>query len=459
MEIMAWLRALNYHRRNTRRSREQLEAHHRERFAQFVLFVQKRSPFYRDIIAERRIDPAHCSPADFPVLTKQDIVQHFDRIVTDPRVTRSRIEEFLECSTDPTELFDKRFHVLHTSGTSGTVGYFVFSHAAWIQGSSQVVRLMPLSLRRKRIAYVAATRGHFAGVSLMLTGNHGTNSIFFDVRSYDVNMPLNRLVELLNEFQPHVLGGYAAILSVLAAAQEDGRLQVRPRWLSNGGEPLAPSTREYVARTFQAPVANIYASSEHLFMGFQFPNDGSMVLLEDDLIFELEPDHTCVTNLFNYTTPLIRYRMDDILVPEENGNPAHPFRRVKEVIGRNEDGPIFANRHGQDDFIHPIVIVELIVRGLRSWQIVCLNKTSFRFLAQFDREMTAAAKCDVRARVEEKLRSILAEKEMDNVSFDIQEVDSIPVDPHSGKFRLIVNSTIPTVKVPGVQLDPNSCFV
>src|SRR5262245_14581204 len=111
MEIMAWLRALNYHRCNTRRSREQLEAHHRERFAQFALFMQIRSPFYRDIIEERRIDPAHCSPADFPVLTKQDIVQHFDRIVTDPRVTRSRIEEFLESSTDPTELFDKRFHV------------------------------------------------------------------------------------------------------------------------------------------------------------------------------------------------------------------------------------------------------------------------------------------------------------------------------------------------------------
>ena len=114
-------------------------------------------------------------------------------------------------------------------------------------------------------------------------------------------------------------------------------------------------------------------------MGLTLPGSRGMCLLEDDLIFELHDDHTCVTNLFNDTTPLIRYRMDDVLVPEFDGPSHYPFTRIREVIGRHEDALVFTNRHGAQDFIHPIVIVEFIVRGLHSWQIMLLDQTSFVF--------------------------------------------------------------------------------
>ncbi len=113
-------------------------------------------------------------------------------------------------------------------------------------------------------------------------------------------------------------------------------------------------------------------------MGMTLPGSDGMYLLEDDLIFEIEADHTCVTNLFNDAMPLIRYRMDDVLVPESNGHNGYPFTKVKDIVGRHEDALVFTNRHGKDDFIHPIVIVELIVSGLNAWQIVLESKTSFR---------------------------------------------------------------------------------
>ena len=223
--------------------------------------------------------------------------------------------------------------------------YFVFSHDAWIKGSSQIVRILPLRLRQ-RIAFVAATRGHFAGVSLMLTGNHGANNLFYDVRTYDVNMPMSQIVDALNEFQPHMLSGYAAVLKALAAAQTQGQLRISPTMIGNGGEPLSSELKCHLERVFGVPVANAYASSEHLYMGLTLPGSRGMSLLEDDLIFELHDDHTCVTNLFNYTMPLIRYRMDDVLVPDFDGPAHYPFTRIREVIGRHEDALVFTNRHG-----------------------------------------------------------------------------------------------------------------
>jgi phenylacetate-CoA ligase len=436
-DTCALLRALWQYSRSTQVTRAQLEAKQRRKFRKLVGFVRARSPYYRSVIDEHGIDPDSCSPADFPPLTKNEVIEHFDRIVTDPRITRDRIKEFLSRSVDPLELFEGEFHVLHTSGTSGTMAYFVFSPDAWIKGSSQIVRMAPLRLRQ-RIAFVAATRGHFAGVSLMLIGNHGANKLFYDVRTYDVNMPLSQIIDALNEFQPHTLSGYAAVLKALAAAQTQGRLRIRPTMIGNGGEPLASDLKCHLERVFGVPVANAYASSEHLYMGLTLPGSRGMSLLEDDLIFELHDDHTCVTNLFNYTMPLIRYRMDDVLVPDLDGPAHHPFTRIREVIGRHEDALVFTNRHGEQDFIHPIVIVEFIVRGLHSWQIVLLDQTSFIFRARFEPDRSHLDKQAIRRQIRENMSAILVEKEMDNVRFEIEEVESLPTDPVSGKFRLVV---------------------
>jgi hypothetical protein len=37
------------------------------------------------------------------------------------------------------------------------------------------------------------------------------------------------------------------------------------------------------------------------------------------------------------------------------------------------------------------------------------------------------------------MNAILAEKEMSNVRFEIEQVESLAIDPHSGKFRLVVS--------------------
>jgi phenylacetate-coenzyme A ligase PaaK-like adenylate-forming protein len=439
-ESCLWLKALWDHHRTARMTRPQLLAAQAAKFRRLAAFVFERSPYYRALMRERGIDPARCTPLDFPVLTKEQVIAHFDEMVTDRSLSRAVIAEFLTRSTDPEERLHGRYHVLHTSGTSGTIGYFVFSHEAWIRGASHVVRASPLRLRR-RIAYIAATRGHFAGVSLILSGNDGTNRLFYEVRTHDVGQPLPQLIAALNEQQPHAIAGYAAALRVLAEAQERGELRIKPTHVGNGGEPLTPAVRAYLEKVFGVPVQNAYASSEHLYMAMTFPGHEGLWLLEDDLIFELHEDHTCVTNLFNDVLPLIRYRMDDVLVPEESGSSPFPFQRVKEVVGRHEHALTFRNEHGQQDFIHPIVIVELVVSGMHSWQVVLEDDASFRFRVQLEKALTAGQRAETLGAIRRRLDEILAGKEMRNVRFTIEEVDSIPLDPQSGKFRLVVRAT------------------
>ncbi len=431
-----WLKALLEHRRNLRLSRQALEAMQLRKFRRLVAFAQAKSPYYRRVIAERRIQVGHCVPEDFPVLTKQEVAQNFDQLVTDPRVTRARVTEFLAGSNDPRERLDGRYRVLHTSGTSGVLGYYVFDEKAWIKGASHAARAAPLGWRR-RTAFLAATEGHFAGVSLMLTGNEGTNALFYKVRPFDVGRPLSALIEELNAFQPEALSGYGTALKSLAEAQERGDLRIRPRYVGNGGEPLQPDMQQLLERAFQTRVLNAYASSEHLYMAMTLHNQEGMHLLEDDLIFELHDDHTRVTNLFNDLMPLIRYQMDDVLAPDTAGSNPLPFRKVKTLVGRREHSLTFVNEHGQPDSIHPIVIVELMAPGVSGWQIALRNNARFLTRARLQDGIGESEGRQALHALTVALRSILEKKEMRNVRFDIEVVDRLPLDPKSGKFRLV----------------------
>jgi hypothetical protein len=127
-------------RENARMSAEQFQAMKLAKFRQLVRHANESSPYYAQLIKERSIDIGRCTPGDFPPLTKAILMAEFDRIVTDRRITKAGIADFLTRSHDPTELFLKEFRVIHTSGSSGEVGYFVYSRADWARGSAQALR-------------------------------------------------------------------------------------------------------------------------------------------------------------------------------------------------------------------------------------------------------------------------------------------------------------------------------
>ena len=117
-------------RRALKLSRADFEAWKLEKFRRLARHVREHSPYYRRIIEER---------------------------------TKQAIADFLTRSHDPTELFLGKYRVIHTSGSSGEVGYFVYSPNDWLRGTYFGPRDRPPPRKRKgksRMSYYAANDGH-----------------------------------------------------------------------------------------------------------------------------------------------------------------------------------------------------------------------------------------------------------------------------------------------------------
>jgi phenylacetate-coenzyme A ligase PaaK-like adenylate-forming protein len=255
------------------------------------------------------------------------------------------------------------------------------------------------------------------------------------VRVFDVRSPAAEVVAGLNGYQPAVVVAYARALRDLAEEKLAGRLAIAPHTLISGGEPLVPADRQLIESAFGVRVTNLYAASEHMVIAIGRPEIQGMVLQEDDLIFELYDDHTLITNLLNRTLPLVRYRMNDVLLPLQGPQARwNGYQVVQDVVGRQELAPRFLNEAGEWDTIHPIVFVEFFVPGLQGFQLVVHDGGSFTFLAVIGRDLSEA---QVVADLRSRLDDLLATKKMRNVVYRVKIVDGLSADPRTGKFQLV----------------------
>jgi phenylacetate-coenzyme A ligase PaaK-like adenylate-forming protein len=445
--MLTTLRKLRELRRNEKLSRAQLEAVKLAKFRELVRHVNRRSPYYAQIIKERGIRIDACTPADFPLLTKATLMANFDQVVTDRSITKQALVDFLTASTDPGELFRNRYHVIHTSGSSGEVGYFVYSKDDWARGMAQRLRRRSASarapikgFRRRRMAFYGAIGGHFAGVTMISSAKRGLSRLFVNVGLYEINSPLPLIIDQLNAFQPDFLSGYTTALKMLAAKQREGVLRLAPVMIGAAGEAMTQADQALLEEAFGCEVHGGYGCTEHLMMGFSVPGRSTMLLPDDDLIYEFHDDHVVTTNLFNFTLPLIRYRMSDILRPIAGSSSWPPYLEIDSLVGRNERVPLFKNRDGVEDFISPHTINETFVAGVTGFQMQLQGATRFRFVICLESALAAAQRTAAVAGIEARLREILDQKLMNNVSFEVTVVADLPVNPRTRKFQLIVDA-------------------
>jgi phenylacetate-CoA ligase len=424
---------------NLQLSRSQLEQRQLDKFRRLVAYARARSPYYRDVIAKYAIDVASCHPGDFPVLTKSDILDNFDRIVTQPAITRRRVEDFLRVSKDPFELFDGRYFVIASSGTSGQPGITLCSVKEYLEGTAQTTRLLPKlpeNLPRKiRVAFVGAIDGHFAGVTMFAGFRTRPDSSRYDTRLVDIHRPWREVARALSDFQPDIVVAYTSALRDLADYQESGQLAISPRAVSGIAEMMSPADRVVIDRAFKVSVTNMYASTECMYMGCS-KTGNEMTLFEDDLIFDRREDHTRITNLFNYTLPMINYRMNDILAG--GALASDPFMRVKELVGRREANLTLENRDGQPEWISAVALALLHAPGVRRFQFVAHGRRQFTCKMCFDATLDESGKQHAMQIIGDELRGMLTKKRMDNVQFDVTEVAEIAKDERTGKFRFVV---------------------
>ena len=143
-------------------SAEELAAWQRRRLDQVVRHATAASPFYRERYAG--LDPG--TPVQLrrlPVVDKATVMEHFDDLVTDPRLTLAAVEAHLD-GLDRDELLLGRYRAMATGGSTGRKGVFVTDRDEWRQYLAgffrwnHYVSLRPRLPRRLRIASIAAAR-------------------------------------------------------------------------------------------------------------------------------------------------------------------------------------------------------------------------------------------------------------------------------------------------------------
>jgi phenylacetate-CoA ligase len=313
--------------------------------------ADRRSPWHRERLAGFDLE-AFCEAdiASLPVMTKTDLMDNFDSIVTDRRVTRELCERHLHELTGDGYLLGE-YHVVASGGSSGQRGVFVYGWDAWAVCWASMVRFPERDWARDRVlegvprvaAVVAAARATHVSAAF----RHSFSSPRIREHLIPVSQPLAQIVASLNQLQPTELIGYGSFLPRLAGEARAGRLHISPRRVMAIAEPLFPEARAAVLEVWDVPVGSRYGMSEGLFSGFC----GHGSHLPDDLcLFEpvgaggqpvppgVASHQVYVTNLYNHALPLIRFELSDEVTVLDGSCPCgSAFRRIADPQGRLDD--------------------------------------------------------------------------------------------------------------------------
>lgn len=367
-------------------SPERIRAHQTEGLRALLSSAVERSRFHGERLAD--VDPGWFELEDLaslPVMTKAEMMERYDEVVTDRRVTATAIEAHLASQgAEPTLLLNEYLAVT-SGGSSGVRGVFVYHR--------DVVAPYVCGILRSGLARVAALAGWPPPVPLAVTivaapsAVHATGSTAHLVRSIaDVTfapatLPFDEIMRRVTASRPTLLCGYTSLIARLADERAAGRLDIAPQLVIVTAEQLTPELQDRISGGFGSPPANAFASSEGL-NGSAPPGSDEFTFASDMAILEfVDPhdrsvpagevaDHVLVTNLLNHAQPMIRYRLDDRMTPLPPASD-HGHQRAT-VQGRSDD----AVRIGGVT-VHPLTIRSAMLRhpDVSEYQVLVDDRT------------------------------------------------------------------------------------
>jgi phenylacetate-CoA ligase len=383
-DVAAALRQARTQTSREQGSRAQLAQHQQQRLETVVRHAATHSPFYRRWFAQTgALGAEPVQLARLPVLDKSLLMAHFDELVCDPRLRRDQLLDRVSQITRD-QLYLDRYRVMLTGGSSGRPGLFVYDPAGWRSIGAQFLRsstwagLRP-SLPRQRLAMLGgAAPSHLSrqGAATMAIGLHRTLAL-------PVTLPLPRLVEALNQFQPTYLNVYPSAAMWLAAEQQAGRLRLAPQILVTAAELRTPEMTQRLQDAFGVRPFDVYGCTEGLF-GSECDHHHGIHLFEDTTLVEnVDADgrpvaagqpgaRLLVTNLYNLVQPLLRLEVTDLVTLDPDPCPCgRTLVRVSTIHGRSDDVLSLPAHDGGQVAVHPLQFA-LLTRDpqVREFQVV-----------------------------------------------------------------------------------------
>ena len=345
------------------------------------------SPFYQRFHSDLFDKPLQ----DLPVLTKKELMENWNEVVTDRTLKLNELREFIESLNVP-RLFRDQYVASTTSGSTGLKGIFAFNRDEWLWSVASHGRAIGWAgarigpLDRARMAVVSSTK---PWCKSLLVGASVDTSILPTLR-LDSTEPLHVIVERLNAFQPDILVAYAETASALALRQLAGALRISPRMVFASSEVFTESARERIRRAWSREPFNAYAATETALIAADCTHH-RLHLAEDLIIVEVVdrdnrpvPVGSCgekvlVTVLFSRTVPLIRYELSDRVTLADLAAPCacgKHFAVLAGIQGRVEDTLFLEGTGGAPVAIKPDMFHDVLEPApVDGWQVMQENPT------------------------------------------------------------------------------------
>ncbi len=336
--------------------RAELDIGHDRAVASLLRHVHARSAFYRAHHAGHQT--AGGGWRDLPETNKGLMMANFATFNTAGITT----EEAWACARAAEACRDftptVRGHTIGlSSGTSGNRGLFVIDGAEKDRWTGYILaHLLPDALlARHRVAF-------FLRANSNLYESVGGGRVEFTY--FDLSRPFDVLLHELDTLEPTVLVAPPAALALLAAEQQRGGIDLRPRTVVSVADVLEDQERARIESAFSTRVREVYQATEGLIgmscrEGVIHLNEANMVIQKkylDDGRFT-----PIVTDLRRRTQPIIRYALDDVLVEhKERCRCGSIYQAIERVEGRCDDLCIVSTPSGNvplfPDFIRRAII-------------------------------------------------------------------------------------------------------
>lgn len=325
-------------KRRLRFSRKQLTAWQKKRLEKIRRFACAHSPFYRQ--------------NGNKVVCKKDMMAHFSTFNTHG-ISAQKAYAVAQGGEERRD-FQSQIGDLTvglSSGTSGNRGLFLVSESerlAWCGNILARVLFQPPWKKQKIALFLRANSALYETVR--------SKTLLFAY--FDLLEDPQTLREKLTQFAPDVLIAPPSMLHLLKES-------CHPKQVVSVAETLFSKDQEELEKAFQQKVHQVYQCTEG-FLAFTCPY-GTLHLNEDLLFFEkeyLEERHfiPILSDLVRKTQPILRYRLDDVLVErKEPCSCGCVFLALERIEGRCDDVLRVRMSDGKEKSLFPDFVSRKIV--------------------------------------------------------------------------------------------------
>jgi phenylacetate-CoA ligase len=365
-----------------------------------------------------------------PVLTKQDVRDHFDDLLSESYRGRALHLKKTSGSTgvplrvllDDDGMQLKRAYTLRADEWSG---WRLGQRVAKVWGNPEYLKLG----WRGRLRNLLLERADYLDTLKMTDA---------DLAAY---------TRRLRRFQPGLIFGHAHSVYLLATfVQRHDPAGIRPRGIITTAMVLHDWQRRVIEKVFACPVTNRYGCEEVSLIACECERHAGLHVNADGVYVEVlaggrpaadgEPGAVVVTDLVNRAMPILRYKVGDVAaLTNRRCECGRGLPLMERIEGRESD--YVTTESGE--LISGISLTEnfaMQVPGVAQMQIVQETPTHFRFRIVPSQDFGEGSRG--------RLAELVRERFGPSAGYEVEYVDEIAPEP-SGKYRFCISRVPVTI--------------